>query len=169
MRRMSRKHPISLSAGIDRGFTIVELLVTLVIVGILASAALPMTELARQRMKEQDLRLALRDLRMAIDAYKSASDSGHIARKAGESGYPHSLDELVSGVIDIKDPSGGTLRFLRRIPLDPFAEPGALPAQTWGKRCYASDHTDPREGPDIYDVYSRSEAVGFNGIPYKDW
>jgi len=80
-----------------KGFTIVELLVTIVIVGILASAVLPMVELSRQRAQEQDLRSALKELRTAIDAYKQAVDEGHIIRKADESGYPHALEELVDG------------------------------------------------------------------------
>ncbi len=149
------------------GFTIVELLVTLVIVGILASAAIPMAELVRQRASEQDLRLALRELRTAIDAYKQAGDEGHITRKIGESGYPHTLEELADGVIDARNPSGARIRFLRRIPQDPFAEVGTLPAQAWGKRSYESSHENPLEGADVYDVYSRAPGVGLNGIPYR--
>jgi general secretion pathway protein G len=151
------------------GFTIVELLVTLVIVGVLASAAIPMAELSMQRAREQNLRLALKELRVAIDAYKQASDAGHILRKLDESGYPHSLDELADGVVDTKSPRGAKLRFLRRVPSDPFAEDGMTPAQSWGKRCYESSHEDPREGVDVYDVYSRAPGVGLNGMPYRDW
>lgn len=152
-----------------RGFTIVELLVTIVIVGILASAVFPMAELARQRAREQDLRSALKELRTAIDAYKQASDEGRITRKQGESGYPHSLEELLEGVVDAKNPGGARQRFLRRIPLDPLVEPGATPAGAWGKRSYVSSHEDPREGADVYDVYSRAPGVGLNGIPYREW
>lgn len=152
-----------------RGFTIVELLVTIVIVGILASAVFPMAELARQRAREQDLRSALKELRTAIDAYKQAVDEGRITRKQGESGYPHSLEELLEGVVDAKNPNGARQRFLRRIPQDPFAEPGATPVQAWGKRSYVSSHEDPREGADVYDVYSRAPGVGLNGIPYREW
>ena len=151
------------------GFTLVELLVTLVIVGILASAAIPMAELSRQRIREQELRAGLKELRTAIDAYKQAGDEGHITRKIGESGYPHSLEELVEGVVDAKSPSGGRLRFLRRIPQDPFVDAGIAPNQAWGRRSYASSHEDPREGADIYDVYSRAPGVGLNGIPYREW
>lgn len=155
------------------GFTIIELLVTIVIVGILASAVIPMAELSRQRAKEQELRAALKELRTAIDAYKQAVDEGHITRKSDESGYPHSLEELVEGVVDAKNPNGARLRFLRRILQDPlqeyFMEPGASPAQIWGKRSYISSHEDPREGEDIYDVYSRAPGVGLNGIPYREW
>lgn len=156
----------SLEAG---GFTIVELLVTIVIVGILATAVFPMAELTRQRAREQDLRSALKELRTAIDAYKQAGDEGHIIRKQGESGYPHSLEELVEGVVDAKNPIGTRQRFLRRIPLDPLMEPGATPAEAWGKRSYISSHEDPREGADIYDVHSRAPGVGLNGIPYREW
>jgi len=170
---MSHGTPKGISAGStgapQGGFTIVELLVTLVIVGILASAAIPMAELSQQRIREQDLRLALRELRAALDAYKSASDNGHIVRTPGESGYPHTLEELATGVVDAKDPTGAKLRFLRRIPPDPFAESSAAPASAWGRRSYVSSHEDPREGADVYDVYSRTPGVGLNGMPYREW
>ncbi|TAN86829.1 MAG: type II secretion system protein [Gallionella sp.] len=155
--------------GFVGGFTIVELLVTIVIVGILASAVFPMVELSRQRAKEQGLRSALKEIRTAIDAYKQAGDEGHIIRKPDESGYPHSLEELVEGVVDAKNPNGARQRFLRRIPQDPFMEPGDTPAKNWGKRSYISSHEDPREGRDIYDVYSRAPGVGLNGISYREW
>ncbi|MDP3512469.1 MAG: type II secretion system protein [Sulfuritalea sp.] len=153
-----------------RGFTLVELLVTLVIVGILASAAIPMTELAVQRGKEQDLRQALREMRNAIDAYKQAGDDGRIAQQPTESGYPHSLDELVNGVADAKDPKGGKLYFLRKIPADPFAEAtDKAGAMAWGMRSYASSREDPREGADVFDVYSRAPGAGLNDVPYREW
>jgi len=160
----------SVSSGLGyRGFTIVELLVTIVIVAIMASAVMPMLELSRQRAREQDLRSALKELRTAIDAYKQAGDEGHITRKPEDSGYPHSLEELVEGVVDAKNPSGARQRFLRRIPQDPLTETGTTPAQAWGKRSYVSIHEDPREGADIYDIYSRAPGVGLNGIPYREW
>lgn len=153
-----------------RGFTLVELLVTLVIVGILASAAVPMAELAVQRGKEQDLRQALREMRNAIDAYKQAGDDGRIARQPTESGYPHSLDELVDGVVDAKDPKGGKLYFLRKVPSDPFAEStDKAGAAAWGLRSYASSREDPREGADVFDVYSHTSGAGLNGVPYREW
>jgi general secretion pathway protein G len=151
-----------------RGFTLIELLVTIVIVGILASVALPMAELSVQRAKEQDLRQSLRELRNAIDAYKQAGDDGRIARQPTDSGYPHTLDELVNGVVDAKDPKGGKLYFLRRVPADPFVEAGGK-ADMWGLRSYASSREDPREGTDVFDVYSRAPGSGLNGIPYREW
>lgn len=153
-----------------RGFSLIELLVTLVIVGILASAALPMAELAVQRGKEQDLRLALREMRNAIDAYKQASDDMRIARQPTESGYPHSLDELVNGVTDAKDPKGGKLFFLRKIPADPFAEATDKGgAAAWGLRSYVSSREDPKDGADVFDVYSRAPGTGLNNLPYREW
>ncbi|MDH3321042.1 MAG: type II secretion system GspH family protein [Betaproteobacteria bacterium] len=153
-----------------RGFTLIELVVTVAIIAVLASIALPLNELVTQRAKEQDLRRALRDIREAIDSYKQASDEGRIQKKVGESGYPRQLAELVEGVEDQKDPNKARIYFLRRLPPDPFAaDTGAAPAQTWGLRSYASPPDDPREGEDVFDVYSRSAAVGINGRPYKDW
>lgn len=154
---------------LGRGFTIIEMLVTVVIVGILASVALPMTEVAYQRTKEQELRRALREIRDALDAYKQAVETGHIVTGEGGSGYPASLEVLVNGVVDQKNSSAGRLYFLRRIPRDPFADTGLSPSQSWGKRSYASPPEDPKEGVDVFDVFSLSTATGLNGVPYRTW
>jgi general secretion pathway protein G len=153
-----------------RGFTIIEMLVTVVIVSILASVAFPMAELAVQRNKEQELRRALRDIREALDAYKQAGDEGKFLRKAGESGYPRTLEILADGAVDVKSPTGAKIYFLRRIPRDPFSQDVDVPAaKTWGKRSYASSADDPKEGEDVYDIYSTSPRVGLNGILYREW
>ncbi len=152
------------------GFTLIELLITVAIVALLASVALPLSELSVQRGKEQELRRSLRELREAIDAYKRASDEGQIARAADQSGYPLTLSALVDGVADAKSPKEVKIYFLRRIPRDPFSDsPDAAPAQTWGLRSYESPADNPRPGRDVFDVYSLSTGNGMNGIPYKDW
>lgn len=145
-----------------KGFTLIELLITVAILAVLASVALPLNELVLQRAKEQDLRRALRDIREAIDAYKQAADEGRIAKKVGESGYPRRLEDLVAGVEDQKHPKKERIYFLRRLPPDPFGE-------TWGVRAYASPPEEPKEGEDVYDVFSRSERTGINGRPYRQW
>jgi len=153
------------------GFTLLELLITVAIVGLLASIALPLSEMATQRAKEQDLRRALREIREALDAYKRASDEGRITRLADQSGYPPTLRALVEGVVDAKSPSGAKLRFLRRVPRDPLAAANASVAAetTWGLRSYDSPVDAPRSGKDVFDVYSMSAGVGLNGVPYKEW
>lgn len=153
-----------------RGFTLIELMITVAIIALLSSIALPVGELAIQRSKEQDLHTALREIRSGIDGYKQASDEGRIKKAADESGYPKTLDALVEGVEDIKDPQNKKIYFLRRIPRDPMNSDSTLTgAETWGKRSYASPPDDPQEGQDVYDVYSKSTAKGLNGIPYREW
>jgi len=145
-----------------KGFTLIELLIAVAIVALLASAALPLNELVVQRAKEQDLRRALREIRAAIDAYKQASDDGRIVRRAGESGYPRRLEELVEGVEDQRSPKREKMYFLRRVPSDPFGGP-------WGKRSHSSPPDEPREGEDVFDVYSFAPGAGINGRPYRQW
>ena len=153
-----------------RGFTLIELVITVAIVALLATAVLPVNELVVQRTQEQDLRRSLRQLREAIDAYKQASDEGRIRKSVGDSGYPKTLEALVDGVEDQKSPNKAKIYFLRRIPRDPFStDPTLSAADTWGKRSYESPPDDPREGDDVFDVFSRAAGKGINGQPYRDW
>lgn len=154
----------------SKGFTLIELLVTFAIIGLLSSIVVPLAQLNMQRSKENELRFALREIRTAIDHYKRASDEGRIPRNIGDSGYPPSLEILVDGVLDQRDPNRRKLFFLRRIPRNPFYSGTEQSAsKTWGKRSYASEATDPQEGNDIYDVYPRESYLGLNGISIQKW
>ena len=153
-----------------KGFTLIELVITVAIVGLIATLAVPVAQLAHQRSKEMELRARLREIRTAIDAYKQAADEGRIGKPAGDSGYPPSLEALVDGAENLKDPKRSVIYFLRRIPRDPMtADPAVEPAATWGKRSYASTADDPQEGEDVFDVFSLAEGSGINGIEYREW
>lgn len=198
-----------------RGFTLIEMVVVVMIVGILASAAMPLMALHKRRSQEAELKESLRTLRRAIDAYKKAVDDGDIAKRPEDSGYPPSLDVLVKGVpkaqpggvpggagagkpgdakagaagangaqpaataassaFSVSPLGSGTAKaptviyFLRRLPRDPFADPTVPAAQTWGVRSYTSPPNAPAPGADVFDVYSRSEGVGLDGVPLREW
>ena len=153
-----------------RGFTLIELVVTVAIVGILAATVLPLAQISAQRAKESELRVALRQIRDAIDAYKAAGDAGQIERQADASGYPPSLRVLAGGVADIKSAEPKRIYFLRRVPRDPFYPDIDTPDdETWGLRSYESPPDAPAPGDDVFDVYSLSEKAGLNGLPYREW
>lgn len=153
------------------GFTLIELMVTVAIVAMLSTVAFPLAEVVVKRSKEQELRLALREIRTALDAYKQAVEEGRVEQSIEDSAFPPSLGVLVEGVPDAGSPERARkIYFLRRIPRDPLFPDAARPAEeTWGKRSYASSHDAPAEGDDVYDVYSLSSGVGLNGIPYRYW
>jgi general secretion pathway protein G len=152
------------------GFTFMEIVVSLAIIAVLTSICLPLAEVSVQRKKEDQLRVALRQIRGALDAYRQAFDEGRIKREVGDTGYPKSLRVLVDGIDDASSASGARLYFLRRLARDPFfPDSAAPPEQTWGKRSYASPPNAPKEGKDVYDVYSLSNGRGMNGIAYREW
>jgi len=153
-----------------RGFSLIELLIVIAIMAVLAGIGLPLAELSHQRAKEDELRRSLREIRSALDDYKRLVDQGRIVAVAGASGYPSRLEVLVEGVTDAKSPQGAQLFLLRRLPRDPLSSVDTVdPAQTWGLRSYASTADDPRPGSDVYDVYSRAQGNGLNGVAYRKW
>jgi general secretion pathway protein G len=151
------------------GFSFLELLASMAIMGLLATVAIPLAENTVRRQREHDLRQALREIRQGIDAYKEATLAGKIAILPGQSGYPPSLIELAAGVDDALHP-GVRLYFLRRVPRDPFFADSTTPAiGTWGLRSFSSPPDRPLAGADLFDVYSLSTESGLNGVPYSQW
>jgi general secretion pathway protein G len=160
-------HP-KLTAGRERGFTFVELLVVCTILLILAAAVMPLARVTVQRQREAELRRALREMRTAIDKFKDAADAGAIAPseiQAGSENYPPSLETLVNGVTKNNDATGVKLKFLRRIPIDPMTK-----STEWGMRSY-SDRPDSSSwgGSNVFDVFTKSDGKGLDGTKYKDW
>jgi general secretion pathway protein G len=152
----------------DRGFTFVELLVVTALIGILASAVMPLARVAMQRSREIELHRTLREVRTAIDHYKDAADQGMIAAtelKVGNEGYPSTLEVLVEGVRASGDATDRKLKFLRRIPLDPITG-----SKEWGMRSY-QDRPDSRTwgGQNVFDVFTTSDGTALDGTKYKDW
>lgn len=153
----------------DAGFTLIEMVVVVAIVGVLAMAAQPMLTLAVRRQKEFELHRDLRELRGALDAYHRAALEGKIVMDTDNpNGYPPSLQTLVEGVPDatLKDHK---LYFLRRLPREPFADAASRAEQTWGLRSYDSPPEAPQPGRDVFDVYSPTDGNGLDGQPYRSW
>jgi len=157
--------PVRLRSGSgEAGFTIVEVVVVAAILIILAGATVPIARNSHKRVKEIELQTALREMRYAIDEYKRYSDAGLIPVDLGTDGYPSELEVLVEG-IDVIGQVDKKVRFLRKIPLDPMTG-----ETEWGLRSYQDDpDSDSWGGENVYDVYSLSEGVGLNGIPYAEW
>ena len=165
---MRLHHPCP-RARAQRGFTLIEMVVVVAIVGILAAAAQPLLALQTRRQQEFELRQGLRTLRGALDAYKLAATEGRIAAPDNDSGYPPALQVLVDGVHDIREAKERKVYFLRRLPRDPFADASLPAAQTWGLRGYDSPPDAPQPGPEVFDVHSRADGIGLDGTPYRAW
>jgi general secretion pathway protein G len=149
----------------QRGFTLVELIVSFTIMSLLTTMAVPLASYRVKRDKERELRYALREIRKAIDAYKDATLANKIDVKLGTEGYPESLEILVQGVKLSQSPDGKTIKFLRRIPMDPMTG-----TYDWGKR---SMQDDPKSqswgGQNVFDVYTKSTERARDGTPYAEW
>ncbi len=164
---MPRRSPRS------KGFTLIELLVTLAILAILASAVIPLGEMALKREKEIELKRDLRLLREAIDAYKKMADEKRFDFDEDTMGYPPDLETLVKGV-EVKtqqeegkgqDESTKLIKFLRRIPRDPMTG-----TYDWGLRSYQDKPDSTVWGEEnVYDVYTKSQAKAIDGTKYADW
>jgi general secretion pathway protein G len=154
------------------GLTLIELVITITILGILAAVVMPLSQMTAQRSRELELRRNLRTIRIAIDNfykdYKTAEKTNKIPSVLNKSGYPESLKVLVEGY-NFQD-GRGPQKFLRRIPVDPFNPVKGNEEPKWGLRSYA-DRPDSGNwgGEDVYDVYSLSEGNAIDGTKLKDW
>jgi len=146
------------------GYTMVELVLVTTLLVTLAAVALPASKYTVRRGKEIELRLALRTMRNAIDEFKRYSDAGLIPVDLGTDGYPSEIEVLVEGV-DVVGQIDKQVRFLRRIPRDPMTG-----EYEWGLRSFQDDFDSTSwGGENVFDVYSLSEGMGLNKVPYKEW
>ena len=158
---MREIRPIRIDRPGERGLTLVELIVTIAILSILASAAVPVTMFTVKRDHERELRRDLWEMRDAIDHYKDAADMHAFQTKVDSQNYPPDLETLVNGV----DVQGKKLKFLRRIPVDPMTG-----TAEWGLRSMQDDpKSDSYGGQSVFDVYSKSTGTGLDGTKYSDW
>ena len=148
-----------------RGFTLIEMIVVAALMLILAGVSYPVAKYSIKRGKEAELRLALREMRNAVDEYKRYSDAGLIPVDLGTDGYPSELEILLEGV-DLVGQVDKKVRFLRRIPIDPMVGSN----EDWR---ILSTEDEPEAafwgGENVFDVRSSSQGGGLNGVPYAEW
>jgi general secretion pathway protein G len=160
-RRLPEQHERPVGQGSEAGLTLVELIITIAIIGILASVALPMARFQVKRTKERELRRDLWEMRDAIDRYKDAADRGAMQIKADSLGYPPDLQTLVDGV-NVQEKK---VRFLRAIPTDPMTG-----STDWGLRSNQDEpDSDSWGGQNVFDVYSKSDGTALDGTKYRSW
>jgi general secretion pathway protein G len=168
----SRRANLADATRVRNGFTLLEIIIVITILSVLTAAAVPMVRNSVKREREAELRIALRQIRQAIDRYKKFNDDTNGAAIPIEfktqSGYPKTLELLAEGFIpaNVVGTSGAKVRFLRKLPVDPMTDKA-----DWGKRSYKDDPTSTSWGSeDVFDVYSRSDGVPLNGVgKYRDW
>ncbi len=147
-----------------RGLTLIELLISIAVLGVLAEVAMPLVLVSATRTREIELRRALRKIREGIDQFKAEYDRARTNVQGSRTdfkklvsvdrtGYPLTLDEMVQAKI------------LRRIPRDPMNPDGK-----WVTRSF-SDNPDSSlsDGKDVYDLRSASKAVALDGTTYDTW
>jgi general secretion pathway protein G len=154
-----------------RGFTLIEILVVMVIMGILASAVLPLSRMSVKRAKEIELRSSLRTLRMAIDAFQKDCLEKKLSSdycKSEQDNYPESLEQLT---VPLNLADSNIKKYLRRIPRDPMT-PLDSPSNpnNWGFRSNSDDPDSTQwGGGNVFDVYSKSEGIALDGSKYSTW
>jgi general secretion pathway protein G len=147
-----------------RGFTLIELIATITILSILVGISLPLARNSLKRDRERELRENLKEIRLALDRYKEASDLGKIEVPTDTEGYPQSLEVLVDGV-QLLGQAGKNIKFLRKIPTDPMTN-----STDWGMRSYQDEPTSQSwGGQNVFDVYTKSDGIAFDQTRYKDW
>ena len=165
---LSSARSLLIKKRFQKGFTLLELIITLAIIAILSAGTIPVAKNLIRREKEMELRRTLRELRKAVDAYKISCEQGNVGpldRKLEDECYPPKLEVLVEG-INPPNKVNTTIRFLRRIPKDPFTG-----NTEWGLRSIQDDPDSTSwGGQNVYDVYSKAPGTALDGkTQYKDW
>ncbi|HZS05366.1 MAG TPA: type II secretion system protein [Blastocatellia bacterium] len=163
---MNRRPDISdFKSRAARGVTLLELIITMTVISIVVAGAVPLVKNTIKRQKEVELRRALREIRQAIDQYKTFCDRGGVSpldHKPDDACYPTSLDMLVDGITPPNKID--KMRFLRRLPIDPMTN-----STKWGTRAVQDDGDSAGGSENVFDVFTRSDGTALDGSRYKDW
>ncbi len=153
------------------GVSLLELIVTITILGILAAGVMPLIRNTSIRSKEIELRRNLRIVRVAIDDYKKTYDKSPDGPLKTGSGFPKDLQELVEGK-DFGDVKTGKVKFLRRKVVNPLNPKSSDDDKQWGweLRSY-KDKADSSKwgGEDVFDVYAPQDGTALDGTKYNEW
>lgn len=157
----------------ENGFTLIELIISLLILSVLAASTMPVARHVMRRQREQELKKTLREIRHAIDAYHAVCIGqpgfSQFAEKKDTTCYPPNLKRLEKGE-KLATVQGETVRFLLRVPPNPITGvDGEAEEDAWDFRSVNNEPGDSWDGKSVFDIRCKSDERAIDGTYYRDW